>query len=475
MLEALRAHHDLKLPASPADAAAAAPTAADIHQPASALAAAVLASATQAALALALTRARTALLLLAHLEGLGLLPAKYLLPFLPPPTRTNHPPASPWPQQAAVALNRAWLLLATSSYPQLAPSPARPPTAAASSASSVGGGIGGGGKALLRSMPLHGRGLSVLEALVLQQGGGLLAAAAPADDSSGDVVVTGALRALAAALPHRLLAFLEGTEQYRYLGPWARGLLDAALLLPEAACGGCDHARLSRKWERLVVYAHLSEARRAAAAHRPQAAERHLAQAVACLRRWGRCLCPPLAYELAGGEGPSGEAEARPPDARDPAQARLAHYVQAVALFEHQSLSGGGGGVGVGGGQQAAAGARRLADVAYAGLREVAPLGEQFLLPPGQGEGEEWAAARWAHRHAAALWATVFRACTDTHAMAGGQLSNQAGQGAGLGAFEEAFLAMRAETRVGAELEELIGAAGGGEGEQAPASGGRGK
>jgi hypothetical protein len=104
-----------------------------------------------------------------------------------------------------------------------------------------------------------------------------------------------------------------------------------------------------------------------------------------------------------------------------------------------------------------------------------------LLLGQDEGQGEEEAAervaARWAHRHAAALWATVFRACTDTTITATSQQpsfsssSSLSSWSAACG-FEEAFLAMRAEMRVGAELEELL--AGAAEATAAPA-GGRGK
>lgn len=270
--------------------------------PASMLTATVLASAAHAALRFTLSRARAAVLLLADLESLGLLPAACLLP----PTDSSNS-SHPSPHAAALALNRAWLLLATCSQPQLPPSPPRPPSP--SSANQASGGGGAGGK---RShLTLHGKGLTVLEALMLQQGGG---------SADGSALLKGWLAAgPASSLPRRLLAFLEGTDQWRYLAPWAQAHLHRALPSPAPAPSDGDE----RMWERHIVYAHLSEARRHAAAQRPRAADAALGRAVACLRRWERCLCPILPGEGVG----MGEGEG-PVDGGDVRQQRVAHYVQ---------------------------------------------------------------------------------------------------------------------------------------------------
>ena len=284
--------------------------------PASTLTATVLASAAHAALRFTLSRARAAVLLLAHLESLGLLPAACLL--VPPTGSSNS--SHPSPHAAALALNRAWLLLATCSHPQLPPSPPRPPSP--SSANQAGGGGDSGGGGGKRShLTLHGKGLTVLEALLLQQGGGATGGAT--------VLLKGWLAAGPAspsALPGRLLALLEGTDQWRYVAPWAQAFLHRALPSPAPAPSDADE----RMWERHIVYAHLSEARRHAAAQRPRAADAALGRAVACLRRWERCLCPLLPGEGGG----MGEGEG-PVDGGDVRQQRVAHYVQVglVGLF----------------------------------------------------------------------------------------------------------------------------------------------
>lgn len=309
LLEALRGHHDLfRLSSSAPRSSSSSHTATEST---SLVAATALSAAALGALQLAVHKARTALLLLAHLESLGLLPARFL----------NSSAAPPLPHQAAVALNRAWLLLATCCYPKLAPSAPRPPNS----------GVIGRDKAPAVAA-MHGKGLCVLEALLVQQGSALLSPAA----SNTAATVSNALRRLLHALPHRLLSFLESTEQHRYLSPWARGLLNHTLLLPPSSPSTDEQQQQrQRKWERMVVYAHLSEARRASATQRPRLAEQHLAKAVACLKRWDRCLCPPLLVGEeegivgeAGLEGGGGEADARPVDASDLGQARLAHYVQ---------------------------------------------------------------------------------------------------------------------------------------------------
>jgi len=379
-------------------------------RPTSLATAALTASAIGEILALCLARLRTSLVLVVHLETAGM--QQLLL---------RGPSEAPLALQVATVLNVAWLLYYSGSQPLLPPAPIRPPSAVA-----------------LSAVPRAGtRILSVFEGLVLN-----LSSA-----TSSAHAVQEATQALCQGLPRRLLAHLVKAEQYRYLLPWARGLLDGALLLPSSPSeedSAGEEARLvvTRRWQRLVVYAFLSEARRVSRrGGQAKAAEVLFTRAIEALEEWDTCLAPPFADneeqdEEGGGrdrqdsmEGEGGEGGQVP---------RLAHYVQAVGLLEQS--------VGLPG-----CSPRRLADLAYAGLRHV-PAFPDRLAEGGRAERER---LKWCLQHAAALWATVFRACTDHTAAGEEEGGSSEALAADAGSLEEAFLAMRAELAVAHDLEEL--------------------
>jgi hypothetical protein len=384
--------------------------------------AALTASAIGEILALCLARLRTSLMLVVHLETAGM--QQLLL---------RGPSEAPLALQVATALNVAWLLYYSASQPLLPPAPIRPPSAVALSATPRAG----------------ARALSVLEDLVLDL----------ASSPSSVHAVQEATQALCQGLPRRLLAHLMKAEQYRYLLPWARGLLDGALLLPSTSTSSTEEEASveeetrrvgTRRWQRLVVYAFLSEARRVSRrVGQANAAEMLFARTIEALEEWDTCLAPPFVdNEEQDEEGGSRDRQDSTDGegGEDGQVPRLAHYVQAVGLLEQS--------VGLPG-----CSPRRLADLAYAGLRHVPAFPDSL----GEVDRAQRERLKWCLQHAAALWATVFRACTD-HAAAGawqgtgeeeGSSSSSDALAADAGAFEEAFLAMRAELAVGRDLEEL--------------------
>jgi len=368
-------------------------------------------------LVLCLARLRTSLMLLVHLETAGM--QQFIF---------RDPSEAPLTLQVATALNVAWLLLYSGSQPLLPPAPIRPPSVVLPSA-------------IPRA---DARAFSILEGLILD-----LATPPPCVDAVQEVI-----QALCQSLPRRLLAYLVKMEQYRYLLPWARGLLSGALLLPfsSSAEGGYaeEKARMvaTRRWQRLVVYAFLSEARRVSRREgQAKAAGSLFTRAIEALGEWDTCLTPPFVDNEEQGDerkeegmhymndGEGGESGLVP---------RLAHYVQAVGLLEQS--------VGLPGCPP-----RRLADLAYAGLQHVPALPDSLT----EGERTERERLKWCLQQAAALWATVFRACTDH--TAGGTWQGLEDEedsttdtlAADAEVFEKAFLAMRAELAVARDLEEV--------------------
>ena len=194
-------------------------------------------------LSFSVARLRSSLLLLVHLEATGLQPQQQVL--WPAVSVPGSLPAPPLTLQVAAALNRAWLLCYSGGHAHLPPAPIR-------IVSSIGSfNLMSAGAAAFRT------GLPVLEAMFLST---------QTQTQTQTQDLQSLVDALCQSLPHRLMSYLEKTEQYRYLLPWARSLLEGALSLPSTFPytpeeQDAEEAAVLR-WQRLVVYAYLSEARR---------------------------------------------------------------------------------------------------------------------------------------------------------------------------------------------------------------------
>ena len=333
--------------------------------------------------------------------------------------------ASPLGVELALAVNCAWLLSWTTAQYPVPAAPVRPPSM------------------VLPSRPTPLRPLSIAESLYLTDRHTIAApgmAIAQVEPGHGSIIAM-VLGVLCRSLTTRLMTHLEATEQYRYVFPFAQGLLSGALAHQAATA---EASR--RRWQRLIIYSYISEARRIARQD-TAGGEALFGQAVAAMKTWDTCLAPIRAKGGASGEGHEDDDidpmdEAIPQHSDDICQIRLAHYVKAVSLLE-QSLG------------MPGCPPRRLADLAYAGLRGVPVPGDDAEL---DSEGRGW--IKWCHKHAASLWATVFRAGADhgpasSRALGGGSAMKEADGSLTDGAFEEAFLAMRAELTVAHTLEAM--------------------
>lgn len=382
------------------------------------------ASAVREILRHSLARLVTSYLLVLHLETLGM---HHLFP--------QDDEGLSLSFRLVIAINSAWLVYFSSSLPLQAPTPIRPSSAITiPTAPSLGLRPAYVLESMAMSLGLPGASLSTLEA---------------------------AIHALCQRLPAKLMTHLLRTQQFRYLLPWGSSFLDGALLPsfssspPLLSDGRMEEeetpSALTRHWQRLVAYAYLSEARLLSREPgQAQAAEILFQRTVSCFKEWDTCMTPPFAdFDEEVTDDKRMLDQEKMHESRIPGLARLAHYAQAMALLEQS--------VGMPGCSPIL-----LVDLAYAGLRCVPLLPGALCTGAEKGDQAEFEQIRWCLEQAAALWATIFRACTDHLGLDVGRFVKE-GSGSVrnassvyTGSLEEAFLAMRAELFVAQDLQELI-------------------